>query len=294
MRVLIGGASGFIGTSLKRALEESGHSVVSLVRREPQPNEVRWQPATGYIDSENLGQIDAAVNLAGEGIFGRWTPAKKSRILKSRVDSTRTLATALAELNPLPQVFVSASGANYYGDRGDEELTEESGVGTGFLAEVCAEWEAAAKPAADAGIRVIKPRMGIVLGGDGGSLEKMLLPFRLGLGAKIGNGQQYMSWIAVDDAIAAYKFVIAHETPSGPVNFTSPNPVTNRVFTATLAKVLRRPAFVSIPAFALRAILGEAADELLLSSVRVTSSKLEPAGFEFGYPHLEAALHKVI
>jgi len=294
MRVLIGGASGFIGTSLKRALEESGHSVVSLVRREPQPNEVRWQPATGFIDTENIGTIDAAVNLAGEGIFGRWTPAKKSRILKSRVDSTQTLATALATLNPRPKSFISASGANYYGDRADEELSEANGVGTGFLAEVCEEWEAAARPAADAGIRVVSPRMGIVLGGDGGSLEKMLLPFRLGLGAKLGTGRQYMSWIAVADAIAAYSFVIAHETLSGPVNFTSPNPVTNSVFTATLARVLKRPAFFSIPAFALRAVLGEAADELLLSSVRVTSSKLETVGFKFSYPHLEAALRQVI
>jgi uncharacterized protein (TIGR01777 family) len=291
MRILIAGASGFIGTALRKALEADGHSCVVLVRREPQQNEARWQPAAGFIDTENVGPIDAAINLSGEGIFGRWTSTKKSGILGSRVDSTRTLATAIAAFNPLPTVFVSASGANYYGDRGDEELSEESGIGKGFLAEVCAQWESATQPAADAGIRVVNPRMGIVLG-NGASLKKMLTPFRLGLGARLGNGSQYMSWIAVDDAISAYKCVLENNI-SGPVNFTSPNPVRNSEFTKVLARVLKRPAFLAVPAFVLRAILGEAADELLLSSVRVTRSRLEETGFKFAYPNLEEALRKV-
>lgn len=294
MRILIAGASGFIGTTLSKALAADGHEVIALVRREPMENEVRWEPSSGSIDAEKLGDVDAAINLSGEGIFGRWTDAKKSRILNSRVKSTRTLATALGSLNSLPSVFISASGANYYGDRGDEELSEESGVGTGFLAEVCREWEAATAPAAEVGIRVVTPRMGIVLSGKSGPLKIMSLPFRYGLGAKLGNGKQYMSWIAIDDAISAYKFVLAQDSISGSVNFTSPNPERNSEFTSVLAKVMMRPSFLFVPAFALRAVLGEAAEELLLSSVRVTSSRLEAAGFRFGYPNLEAALRHVI
>jgi len=294
MRVLIAGSSGFIGSALKEALIKDGHEVVSLVRREPSVNEVRWQPELGYVDCKAIGSIDAAINLAGETIFGRWTPKKKLQILNSRIQSTRTLAVALSAMSARPAVFVSASGVNYYGDRGDEELSESSGIGNGFLAEVCGQWEAAANPAVDAGIRVVTPRMGVVLSGSGGSLKKMLLPFRMGLGARFGSGKHFMSWITLHDSVAAYRFAMSHLSLSGPVNFTTPNSVRNRDFTAMLASVLKRPAILSIPRFALRAAFGDAADELLLSSVRVKSSRLTAAGFTFQYPELGAALRSEV
>lgn len=294
MKVLIAGASGFIGKALASSLVSSGHEVVRLVRREAGQGEIRWRPDDGFVDSAGLDGIDAAVNLAGENIFGRWTKTKKTTILQSRLTATRTLAASLAELKPSPEVLVSMSGVNYYGDRGDEELEEGSGKGMGFLADVCAEWEGATAAAGNAGIRVVNPRMGIVLGRDGGALQKMLLPFKLGIGGKIGSGEQYMSWIAADDAIGAIEFALVTRDLSGPVNFASPYPVRNKDFTRVLANVLNRPAFFTVPAFALRMVMGEAADELLLSSTRVSKSKLSIAGFRFAYPRLEAALRRVL
>ena len=295
VRVLISGASGFLGTALTSALVDNGHEVVKLVRREPGKGEVLWRPAEGFIDTQHLQRIDAAVNLAGENIFGRWNDNKKAKILVSRRDATQTIAKCLATFRPLPKVLVSMSGVNYYGDRGGEELDESSSKGKGFLADVCEIWEASAQPARDAGVRVVHPRMAVVLDKEGGALQKMLLPFKLGLGGKFGNGNQYMSWIALHDAIAAIVFALSNEKLAGPVNFSSPNPVPNKDFASTLARTLHRPAFATVPAFALRAVLGrQAADELLLGSTRVSKSKLTDAGFQFTSPDLKSALQRVL
>jgi uncharacterized protein (TIGR01777 family) len=294
MKVVVSGASGFLGTALRRALEADGDEVVALVRRQAKGNDVEWRPDDGLVDVEKLRGADAAVNLAGENIFGRWTETKKKEILESRREATLTLSTALAQLEPLPEVLISMSGVNYYGDRGDEELGEESGQGRGFLSEVCEEWERCTEPARAAGIRVVNARMGIVLDDDGGALKKMLQPFKLGLGGKLGSGDQFMSWVALDDAISAIKFALRTPALSGPVNFSAPNPVRNKDFTRALAKALGRPAFLTVPEFALRIVMGQAADELLLASMRVSKTKLQEAGFEFSYPELDGALRHVL
>lgn len=292
MRVLISGASGFLGQALTRALQLAGHQVVALVRRSPRADQMPWDPEQP-LDPTKLAGRDAVVHLAGKNIAGRWTEKFKQQVLDSRVHGTRTLATAAAESfrrSGQPRVFVSASAAGYYGDRGDELLTEESAPGTGFLAEVGQQWEAATAPASDAGVRVVCLRIGVVLGRDGGALKTMLLPFRLGLGGRIGDGQQYMSWIALEDVIGAMMFALDNETVRGPVNAVAPAPVRNEEFVRTLAGVLHRPAMFPLPAFAVRSLLGEMGQELLLSSTRIAPAKLQAAGYTFRYPDLEAAL----
>jgi len=279
--VAVTGSHGLIGSALVRDLDVAGDEVRRVAR----------DAATGALDLRAVGDADAVVHLAGESIAtGRWTAAKKQRIRDSRVVATRALAEALAALQPPPRVLVSASGVNWYGDRGDERLTEQSGPGRGFLAGVCHEWEAATAPAKAHGVRVVTLRIGMVVSPYGGALPKMLTPFRLGLGGVIGSGDQWMSWIALDDLVRVIRHALATETLAGPVNAVAPAPVTNREFTRTLAKAVRRPALLPLPAFAARLALGEMADELLLASLRVEPERLLADGFAFRHPTLSAAL----
>ncbi len=296
MHVLTTGSTGLIGTALTPFLNGRGHRVRRL-RREPcdEPDTTSWNPSDGTFAEGALEGIDAVVHLAGENIAaGRWTVAQKARIRDSRVLGTRRLCEALAALETPPKVLVSASALGYYGDRAGEVLDESAHRGTGFLPEVCQEWENAAAPARDRGIRVVHLRTGIVLSPLGGALAQMLLPFRLGVGGVLGSGDQYMSWIALDDLLGITLRALADDGMSGPVNAVAPNPVTNREFTKTLGKVLRRPTILPLPAFAARLAFGEMADALLLSSTRVDPAALRAVGFEFAHPHLEDALRHVL
>lgn len=297
MNIVVSGSSGLIGSALVPALAAAGHRVRRLVRRAPAPggDEARWDPAAGTLDASAVEGSDAVVHLAGENIAaGRWTQAKKERIRDSRVKGTRVLAEALARLPRPPKALVCASAIGYYGDRGSETMREDSARGKGFLADVCAEWEAAALPAARKGIRVVNLRFGVVLSASGGALAKMLLPFRLGLGGVVGSGRQYMSWIAIDDAAGAVQHALAREALRGPVNVASPNPVTNLEFTKTLGKVLRRPTIFPMPVFAARLAFGEMGDELLLASTRVEPTRLQATRYGFRHPRLEEALRHVL
>jgi uncharacterized protein len=292
MNILVTGASGLIGSTLVPFLTSAGHSVTRLIRSQPKPGEraVYWEPMTGTIDMHALEGVEAVVHLAGENIAARWTAEKKALIRDSRVKGTQVLCQALASQASPPKVLVSASAIGYYGDRGEEVLTEESAPGTGFLAEVCRAWEAAAEPARQKGIRVVHLRFGVVLSAAGGALAKILPPFRMGLGGVLGSGRQYMSWIALDDAVGALYHAIVTDTLQGPTNAGAPQAITNREFTQTLGKVLGRPTVVPLPAFAARLMFGEMADELLLASTRVQPAKLRASGYSFRYPELEGAL----
>ncbi|MCS6851549.1 MAG: TIGR01777 family oxidoreductase [Gemmataceae bacterium] len=297
MNVLVSGSHGLIGSALVPLLTSGGHRVRRLVRvpAQAEGDAIAWDPERGLLDAAQLAGIDAVVHLAGENIAsGRWTAAKKLRIRDSRVGPTRRLCEALARGTPPPRVLVSASAIGYYGSRGDELLTEESPPGSGFLATVCLDWERATQPARDAGIRVVNLRIGVVLSPAGGALAQMLLPFRLGVGGTIGDGHQFMSWIALDDLIGAIQHVLVTDRLSGPVNAVAPNPVTNREFTKTLGKVLGRPTILPMPAFAARLLFGELADELLLSSARVQPVQLLQTDYVFRFPHLEGALRHLL
>lgn len=297
MRVAVSGSTGFLGTPLIPLLAAAGHQVIRLIRRPQTFAEpaILWSPESGHWDVTPLQGIEAVIHLAGENIAGgRWTHARKHRIRESRVRGTRILCEALARLPSPPRVFVSASAIGYYGDRGDEVLTEESGPGTGFLAEVCQAWEAATNPAIERGIRVVNLRIGIILSLEGGALAKMLPIFRLGLGGRLGSGRQYMSWIALDDVLQVMHHVLGTESLRGPVNAVSPHPVTNREFTNTLGRVLGRPAVMPVPGFALRLLLGEMADEALLASARILPSKLSASGYPFARPDLESAMRRLL
>lgn len=295
MRVLVSGASGLIGGALVPFLTTGGHDVVRLARGRKRAGAVSWDPAAGSIDHAGLAGLDAVVHLAGENIAGgRWTVEKKARIRDSRVVGTRLLCEALAALPRPPQVLVAASAIGFYGDRGNDVVDEDSAPGAGFLADVCREWEAATAPAAAAGIRVVNLRFGVVLSGAGGALGTMLPPFRLGLGGPIGGGRQFMSWIAIDDVLDAILFALATAALSGPVNAVAPGVTTNAELTATLGRVLSRPAVIPVPAFAVRLLFGEMGDELLLSSTRVVPQRLEAAGFRFRFPALEPALRHLL
>lgn len=296
MNVLMTGSSGLIGSALTSSLDRDGHRVRRLLRApSAAENTTVWDPSDGTLADGALDGIDAVVHLAGENIAGgRWTPRRKARIRQSRVDPTRRLCEALARLSSPPRVLVAASAVGFYGDRGDEVLDETADPGTGFLSDVCEEWEQAAAPARERGIRVVHPRIGVVLTPAGGALAQMLPPFRLGVGGVLGSGRQYMSWIAIDDLLAIMLRALTDESLSGPVNAVSPHPVTNREFTQTLGRVLRRPTVLPMPAFAARALFGEMADALLLSSTRVAPGRLESSGFTFAYPSLEAALTHVL
>lgn len=292
MRVLMSGASGLLGSAIGRALEADGAAVTRLVRAVAGENEIAWEPGKALNLTAGIlpSGIDAVIHLAGESVVGRWTVAKKARIRDSRVLGTRTLAEAVARMETKPRVMVAASAIGYYGDRGDEVLNEASASGTGFLAEVCREWEAASEAAERAGVRVVHIRIGVVLSQRGGALGKMLLPFRLGLGGRLGSGRQWMSWIHEDDIVGAVWHVLKNEAIRGPVNLVAPNAVTNAGFTEALGRALSRPTILSAPAFALRLALGEMADGALLASARVVPERLAASGYEFRFRDLGAAL----
>lgn len=301
MKIIVTGSTGLVGRALVRKLLEDGHNVTRLVRgeaqefRAPGTSAVRWNPSEGTIDASALEGHDGAVHLAGESIAeGRWTDEKKRRIRESRVKGTRLLAETLAGLREKPRVLVSASAIGYYGDRGDEVLTESSEPGDDFLSRVCREWEEAAVPAAEAGVRVVNPRIGLVLSGEGGALEKMLTPFKLGAGGRIGSGEQYMSWIALDDLVGVLMRALTDERLSGPVNAVAPQAVTNERFTKALGRALNRPTILPVPAFAVRLAFGEMADALLLSSARVEPRRLDEIGHEFSHPDIDGALRHVL
>ena len=294
MNVLISGATGLIGSALIPELEAGGHTVTRLSRSQSGANTIRWDPSAGTIDGDLEG-TDAVVHLAGESIAqGRWNPEKKRRILDSRVQGTRLLAESIAALPDPPKVMVSTSAVGYYGDRGDEVLTEESAPGTDFLAGVCREWEAAAEPALQAGIRVVYPRLGIVLSPQGGALGTTLPIFKFGGGGKIGSGNQWWSWVALDDVVGSIVHALTDESVEGPVNVGSPNPMTNAEYTKVLGKVLGRPTVLPLPAPAARVMLGEVADALLLASQRMEPARLKDTGYAFRYPQLEGALRHLL
>ena len=294
MKIAVSGASGFIGSALVPALAASGHDVIRLVRRESSgPSEVSWDPAAGSLDPEGLGGVDAIVNLSGATIERRWTASRKREIIDSRVDTSSLLARTAAALEPRPAVFLCAGGAGVYGDRGDEVLTEESSSGAGFLADVCRAWEAAADPARAAGIRVVNLRHGIVLARGGGALARLLTPFRLGVGGRIGSGSQWWTWVGMPDLVAAYAFALERDL-SGAVNLCTPNPVTNEQLTHALGRALRRPTVVPLPAFAARLAFGEMADELLLGGQRALPARLLDAGFEFTAPTIDEGLAQAL
>ena len=287
LRVAVTGATGLVGSAVVTALRGAGHRVDRVSRRPPAPGstDVQWDPARGQLDPRALEGVDAVVHLAGESIAARrWTQAVKERVRRSRVESTRLLAETLGHLSRRPRVLVSASAVGYYGSRGEEPLTEDSPPGEGFLSDVARAWEAAAEPAQAAGVRVVHPRLGVVLAGKGGALPRMALPFRLGAGGVIGDGRQYWSWIALEDVVRVIELAIALESLAGPVNAVTPAPVTNREFTRVLGRVLRRPTLVPLPAFAVRLLLGEMGQALLLDSARVLPRRLERASFRFRHP----------
>jgi len=292
-RILISGASGLVGSALVPTLRAGGAQIVRLARpgapSRAGEQTVPWDPAQP-ISPDAVSGFDAVIHLAGENIVGRWTPAKKARIRDSRIPPTTYLAQALAQAKQKPGVFLSASAIGYYGSRGDEILTEESTPGTGFTSGLAREWELASAPAAEAGIRTVQIRIGIVMATTGGALAKMLLPFKMGVGGKLGDGLQWMSWIDLKDVIGAIHHILRSDLLHGPVNLVAPKPVTNAEFSKTLADVLSRPAIFPMPAFAARLAFGEMADELLLASQRVEPTKLISSGYPFRFPTLRQSL----
>ena len=297
MKILVSGSHGLVGKALSKSLTNDGHEVVRLVRHTPivGDNEIWWDPSEGRIDSERLEGHDVVVHLAGESIAsGRWTVEKKKSILESRVKGTALLSESLARLSRPPSVFLSASAIGYYGDRGDELLTEQSAPGNDFLAGVCIEWEGATTAAVEKGIRTVHTRFGIILDDEGGALAKMLTPFRMGIGGRVGSGKQWMSWIALEDVVNGLKFLMSETTTRGPVNLVAPNAVTNAEFTKTLGRALSRPTIFPVPEFAARLAFGEMADALLLSSQRVEPGVLKSKGFGFKWTTLEAALKQIL
>jgi len=296
MKILVSGSHGLVGGALIKSLLNRGDNVSRLVREAPSgSNDIEWHPNQDQIDARKLNGFDAVVHLAGESIAsGRWSSEKKTRIRDSRIKGTNLLSGALAKASQPPSVFVSASAIGFYGNRGDEVLTEQSAAGNDFLAGVCKEWEQAAESAAEKGIRLVKARFGIILDKDGGALAKMLPPFRMGIGGRIGDGKQWMSWIALADIVGALEFVIENQALSGPVNFVAPNPVTNATFTSALGRILGRPTFLPVPAFGARLAFGEMADALLLSSQRVEPKRLNETGFRFRHSNLNDALSEIL
>ena len=292
MKVLVTGSHGLVGTALIKSLAADNHQVIRLVRQKSTDDAtISWDPTKGVIDKQRLEGLDVVFHLAGESIAsGRWTDEKKRKIRDSRVRGTELLAKSLAGLSQPPSSLISASAIGYYGDRGDEVLTEQSRAGSDFLAGVCVEWEQATEPASAAGIRVVLPRFGIILAKEGGALAKMLPPFRMGIGGRVGDGKQWMSWIALDDVVGGLRFVTENARVSGPVNFVAPNPVTNAQFTKALGHVLSRPTLFPVPAFGARLAFGEMADALLLSSQRVDPACLKNEHYPFKFPELDKAL----
>jgi uncharacterized protein len=294
MKILVSGSSGLIGSALLASLQGGEDEVVSLVRREPGPGRILWDPAGDHLDARELEGMDAVVHLAGENIAGRWTRAKKERIRESRVRGTGLLSRRLAGLARRPGVLVCASAIGYYGDRGDELLAEGSSPGSGFLASVVRDWEAAAGPAAEAGIRVVSLRFGVVLSVAGGALARMLTPFKLGLGGVVGSGSQYMSWISLDDVVGIIRHAVERPELKGPVNAVAPQPVTNREFTRALGRALSRPTIFPMPATMARLAFGEMAQELLLGSTRVNPDRLRASGYRHRHANLDDFLGSLL
>ncbi len=296
MKVLITGASGLIGQALQKSFAEKDYEMLLASRKEPTDDaHIQWDIEIGFSDPEKLEGIDAVVHLAGESVSGlRWTDDKKKAIRDSRVLGTRSVVDAISKLKKKPKVLIAASAIGFYGERGDEEVTESSAVGDNFLAGVSRDWEAESRRAEDAGIRTVLLRTGIVLSKEGGALATMLTPFKLGVGGVVGSGKQWMSWISLDDHVAVINFAIENENLRGAVNSVSSEPVTNHDFTKTLGEVLYRPTFLPLPEFAVSMVFGEMGDALLLASTKVLPKRLEDAGFEFKYPELKAALEHAV
>ena len=296
MKILMSGSHGLVGEALIKSLTNDGHEIVRLVRRASSgAGEIEWHPNQGRVDTQQLEGFDVVVHLAGENIAsGRWTESKKRAIRESRVKGTSLLSESLARLTRRPSVFLSASAIGYYGDRGDELLTEKSAPGDGFLPSVCIEWENATRAAVEKGIRTVHTRFGIILDRNEGALAKMLPPFQMGIGGKVGDGKQWMSWIALDDVVSGLSFLMSDTSVNGPVNFVAPNPVTNAEFTKVLGRALSRPTFFPVPAFGARLAFGEMADALLLSSQKVRPNVLEANSFSFRWPTLAPALKHLL
>lgn len=295
-RIAVAGSSGLVGSRLVQHLEANGDHVIRLEREHPvSPGAVFWDPAKGELDAAAFEGVDAVVNLAGVSIAGkRWSASRKQQILQSRIDSTSLLSRTMASLSKKPRVLVSTSAVGYYGTAGSTILTETAPRGEGFLAGVCEQWEAAADPARQAGIRVVHPRFGIVLAGDGGMLPPISRLFRFGLGGRIGNGQQFLSWVDLDDLVAMIDFLIDADSIEGAVNAVAPQSVTNEEFTRTLGAVLSRPTFLPAPAFAIRLLMGEMGEELVLASQRAVPDRLQEADFAYRYPSLERSLRHAL
>jgi uncharacterized protein (TIGR01777 family) len=297
-RILVSGVSGPIGAALLPSLKARGYEVTRMVRGAVAgaisgEDQIAWDPAKP-IASEKVSGFDAVIHLAGESIVGRWTNDKKKKICDSRVAGTTVLAEALAHAKDKPQVFVCSSAIGYYGDRGNEVLNEESAPGEGFLPDVCREWEAATKAAVDAGIRTVQIRTGVVLSPSGGALGKMLTPFKMGVGGRIGNGRQWMSWIDVQDMVGAIHHIVKSDLLQGPVNMVAPKPVTNAEFTKTLASVLSRPAIFPVPAFVVKLAFGEMGETVLLGSQRVEPAQLVASGYPFRFSDLRSSLENLL
>ena len=298
MRILITGASGLIGTALQKSFEEKGYEMLLASRSEPKSErDIQWNADAGFADEDllRLEGLDAVIHLAGESISAlRWTDEKKKAIRDSRVHGTRTMIEAFARLEKKPKVFISASAIGFYGDRGDEEMTETNSVGDTFLSEVSKEWESESRRAEDMGIRTVLLRNGIVLSKDGGALATMMTPFKLGVGGVVGSGKQWMSWVSLDDAVGIVNYALENENLRGAVNVVSPNPVTNEEFTKTLGEVLYRPTFLPLPEFVVNLVFGEMGDALLIDSTRVVPKRLLDSGFKFRYPEIKSALENAV
>jgi uncharacterized protein len=297
MKILVTGSSGLVGSALLPSLKAKGHEVIRLVRSTPKDSatQIYWNPAEGTLSADALEGLDGVVHLAGDNLAeGRWTDEKKRRIRESRIKGTTLLSETLAKLEQKPDVLVSASAIGFYGNRGDELLTEQSASGEDFLSEVCREWELSTQAASQSGVRVVTLRFGVILSGEGGALKKMLFPFKMGVGGKLGDGRQYMSWIAIDDAVSAIEHALTDDSLRGAVNVVAPEAVTNHEFTKAMGRVLSRPTIFPVPAFAARLAFGEMADATLLASQRVEPARLKQSGFVFKYPELEGALRHVL
>ncbi len=296
MKILITGSTGLLGTELQKSFTDKGYELLLASRKEPRDDKhIQWSIEEGFTDPDKLEGVDVVVHLAGENVSGlRWTDEKKKAIHDSRVLGTRNVVDAISKLKKKPKVFVASSAIGFYGERGEEEVTESSAAGDNFLAGVCKEWEAESRRAEDAGIRTVLLRTGIVLSKDGGALASMLTPFKLGVGGVVGSGKQWMSWISLEDEIAVINYVIENENIRGAVNAVSPNPVTNHDFTKILGDVLYRPTFLPLPEFAVSMIFGEMGDALLLASTKVMPKRLEDAGFEFKHPNLKEAIENAV
>lgn len=295
MRILISGSSGLVGSAVVKQFRQQGYEIVTLKRSKSlKEGEIYWNPNKGELEPDLVEGFDAWINLAGENIAGRWSIKKKNQIVQSRLLTTETLAKTLNMLKRPPKVFINASAVGFYGNRGDAFLSEEAPVGKGFLAKVCRMWESAAEAVKQKGVRIVLVRFGTVLSPKGGALEKMVTPFKLGFGGVVGSGNQYMSWVEIDDLTEALDFILNNPNIQGPVNVVSPNPVTNKGFTKALGKMLHRPTLLPLPALAVRMLFGEMGEELLLSSIRVNPSKLLQAGFAFRYASIDSALQKCL